>query len=266
MPARGAAFYAVARGRRVGTFRTWPEAEAQVKGFPNARYKKFDGRAEAEAFITQHRAPANAAPPAAAPRTRKRPAAVIDVDAEDAVARAAPPPPTERPSKRRRLEVVDAVRAARDEAAAMAARASVYPMHAPCTLYFDGASKGNPGLAGGGCWLATATGEPLWELYDRLPKKATNNEAEYHGLLLGLRRLCQERRPHVLIRGDSKLVLLQVQGVWKAHLPHIQKLRDEACRYIDELTAIPGARLSYEHVLRARNAKADALANRACGM
>ncbi|MFH4978052.1 hypothetical protein AB6A40_004761 [Gnathostoma spinigerum] len=45
--------YAVARGRSVGVFKTWKECESQVKGFKNARYKKFQSEAEALEFIRQ---------------------------------------------------------------------------------------------------------------------------------------------------------------------------------------------------------------------
>eukprot|EP01063_Lacrimia_lanifica_P000874 TRINITY_DN10424_c1_g1_i1.p1 TRINITY_DN10424_c1_g1~~TRINITY_DN10424_c1_g1_i1.p1 ORF type:complete len:675 (+),score=44.49 TRINITY_DN10424_c1_g1_i1:147-2027(+) len=50
-------WYAVARGRQVGLFPTWAEAEALVKGFPNARFKKFAARADAEVFVAEHRGP-----------------------------------------------------------------------------------------------------------------------------------------------------------------------------------------------------------------
>ena len=47
-------FYAVARGKKVGIYPTWPECQAQVKGFPNARYKKFTTRPEAADFISEN--------------------------------------------------------------------------------------------------------------------------------------------------------------------------------------------------------------------
>jgi ribonuclease HI len=47
-------FYAVANGRRVGVFSTWKECQDSVKGFPNARFKKFETREEAEQFIHPH--------------------------------------------------------------------------------------------------------------------------------------------------------------------------------------------------------------------
>lgn len=44
-------FYAVAKGRTTGIFKTWPECEAQVKGFPGAKYKKFDSEESAQGFV-----------------------------------------------------------------------------------------------------------------------------------------------------------------------------------------------------------------------
>ncbi|MCM1295860.1 MAG: ribonuclease H family protein [Muribaculaceae bacterium] len=55
-------YYAVKNGRRTGVFATWPECEAQVKGFPGAVYKSFKSQAEAEAFAAG--APAGTSVPA----------------------------------------------------------------------------------------------------------------------------------------------------------------------------------------------------------
>ncbi|XP_053663175.1 ribonuclease H1-like [Anopheles marshallii] len=51
---RAMPFYAVAKGRQVGIFATWPECQAQVNGFTGARFKKFTTKAEAQQFITTH--------------------------------------------------------------------------------------------------------------------------------------------------------------------------------------------------------------------
>uniref|UniRef100_A0A182WQW2 Ribonuclease H1 n=1 Tax=Anopheles minimus TaxID=112268 RepID=A0A182WQW2_9DIPT len=47
-------FYAVAKGRQVGIFATWPECQAQVQGFTGARFKKFSTQSEAQQFVTTH--------------------------------------------------------------------------------------------------------------------------------------------------------------------------------------------------------------------
>lgn len=54
------AFYAVAKGRQVGVFNTWPEAKAQVDGFKFPKFRKFGTRAEADKFISENSAPAAA--------------------------------------------------------------------------------------------------------------------------------------------------------------------------------------------------------------
>ncbi|VDD90197.1 unnamed protein product [Enterobius vermicularis] len=48
-------FYAVARGKNPGVYKTWPECEKQVKGYTNARYKKFENEADALAFIDRYK-------------------------------------------------------------------------------------------------------------------------------------------------------------------------------------------------------------------
>ncbi len=55
----GGAFYAVAKGRRVGVFSTWAECERQVKGFTGAKYKKFPTLAEAQEFASGTRSEAS---------------------------------------------------------------------------------------------------------------------------------------------------------------------------------------------------------------
>ena len=47
-------FYAVAKGRKIGIFNTWPECQAQITGFAGPKFKKFETRDEAQAFISQH--------------------------------------------------------------------------------------------------------------------------------------------------------------------------------------------------------------------
>ncbi|MCL6568149.1 MAG: ribonuclease H family protein [Meiothermus silvanus] len=53
-------WYAVARGRRPGLYRTWSEAEAQLRGYPGGLHRSFCDRAEAEEWLRSHRAPAEA--------------------------------------------------------------------------------------------------------------------------------------------------------------------------------------------------------------
>ncbi|MFJ5555904.1 bifunctional RNase H/acid phosphatase [Streptomyces sp. NPDC093250] len=122
----------------------------------------------------------------------------------------------------------------------------------------DGGSRGNPGPAGYGVVVRdAATGETLAEVAEYIGF-ATNNVAEYRGLLAGLtaaRALDPEARVHV--RMDSKLVIEQMTGRWKIKHPLIKPLAAEAAR------VLPPEQVTYEWVPRERNQHADRLANEA---
>ncbi|WP_240661316.1 MULTISPECIES: bifunctional RNase H/acid phosphatase [unclassified Streptomyces] len=122
----------------------------------------------------------------------------------------------------------------------------------------DGGSRGNPGPAGYGAVVSdAATGETLVEAAEYIGV-ATNNVAEYRGLLAGLtaaRELDPGARVHV--RMDSKLVIEQMTGRWKIKHPAMKPLAAEAAR------VFPRERVTYEWIPRERNKHADRLANEA---
>jgi ribonuclease HI len=122
--------------------------------------------------------------------------------------------------------------------------------------YFDGASRGNPGEAGAGACLVGDGGEVVWECAEYLGVK-TNNEAEYTALLRLLAEVRSRGLVELEIRGDSKLVVCQVERKWKINLPHLKALASEAWRLMD------GMRIRLTWVPRERNKLADALSNRA---
>ncbi len=120
----------------------------------------------------------------------------------------------------------------------------------------DGGSRGNPGTAAGGAVVIDpSTGEILAEI-GRYVGIATNNVAEYHGLLRGIEvatRIAPTARLHV--RMDSKLVVEQMSGRWKIKHPDMQLLARRAHE------ALAGRTATFEWVPRAQNARADAVAN-----
>ncbi|MEU6170479.1 bifunctional RNase H/acid phosphatase [Streptantibioticus parmotrematis] len=122
----------------------------------------------------------------------------------------------------------------------------------------DGGSRGNPGPAGYGAVVAdAASGETLVEAAEYIGT-ATNNVAEYRGLIAGLRAAYQlDPDATILVRMDSKLVVEQMSGRWKIKHPGMQPLAAEA-RGI-----FPPDRVSYEWIPRSRNKHADRLANEA---
>ncbi|MFE8986998.1 bifunctional RNase H/acid phosphatase [Streptomyces collinus] len=122
----------------------------------------------------------------------------------------------------------------------------------------DGGSRGNPGPAGYGAVVSdAATGETLRETAEYIGV-ATNNVAEYRGLLAGLlaaRELDPDATVHV--RMDSKLVIEQMSGRWKIKHPGMKPLATQASR------VFPPGRVTYEWMPRAQNKHADRLANEA---
>ncbi|MFI6410942.1 bifunctional RNase H/acid phosphatase [Streptomyces sp. NPDC050585] len=122
----------------------------------------------------------------------------------------------------------------------------------------DGGSRGNPGPAGyGAVVLDPVTGEALAEAAEYIGV-ATNNVAEYKGLLAGL-RAARELAPDasVRVRMDSKLVVEQMSGRWKIKHPDMKPLAAEAARIY------PPGQVTYEWIPRERNKHADRLANEA---
>ncbi|MBM4177327.1 ribonuclease HI family protein, partial [Candidatus Gribaldobacteria bacterium] len=96
-------------------------------------------------------------------------------------------------------------------------------------IYIDGGSRGNPGPAAFACVF-----ENLNKEYSQTIGKATNNEAEYQGLIFALKKakalLGKEKIRQVVleIKSDSELLVKQMQGKYKIKEPNIQKLFLEA--------------------------------------
>ncbi|MGW2520828.1 bifunctional RNase H/acid phosphatase [Streptomyces sp. NPDC001617] len=122
----------------------------------------------------------------------------------------------------------------------------------------DGGSRGNPGPAGyGSVVLDATTGETLVEAAEYIGV-ATNNVAEYRGLLAGLRAAHQlDPAATVHVRMDSKLVVEQMSGRWKIKHPDLKPLAMEAAR------VFAADRVTYEWIPREQNKHADRLANEA---
>ncbi|MFG2374406.1 bifunctional RNase H/acid phosphatase [Streptomyces sp. NPDC048504] len=122
----------------------------------------------------------------------------------------------------------------------------------------DGGSRGNPGPAGYGSVVIDATtGETLAEAAEYIGI-ATNNVAEYRGLLAGLRTAhALDPSASVHVRMDSKLVVEQMSGRWKIKHPDMKPLAAEAA------TVFPPEQVTYEWIPRAENKHADRLANEA---
>lgn len=121
--------------------------------------------------------------------------------------------------------------------------------------YIDGGARGNPGPAGYGVRVERPDGTLVEELHGALGV-ATNNVAEYNGLLAALQWAVDHGEREVHIRADSELLVRQMRGEYKVKHPGLQPLAARArllCMQLD--------RVVFEHVRRAQNAEADRLSN-----
>jgi len=121
--------------------------------------------------------------------------------------------------------------------------------------YIDGGARGNPGPAGYGVRIEAADGSLIEELHGPLGI-ATNNVAEYNGLLAALRWAIAHGHRELHIRADSELLVKQMRGEYKVKNAGLQPLAAQARLLIMEL-----GRVTFEHVRRELNKEADRLSN-----
>ena len=122
----------------------------------------------------------------------------------------------------------------------------------------DGGSRGNPGPAGYGAVVRDAdTGQVLREVAAGIGV-ASNNVAEYRGLIAGLEAALDLGADEVDVRMDSLLVVNQMKGEWKVKHEAMKPLASQAAALVRRLPAV-----RFAHVPRAQNAHADRLANEA---
>jgi len=124
-------------------------------------------------------------------------------------------------------------------------------------LYCDGASRGNPGPAGAGCALYNPQGELAAQASEFLGE-ATNNVAEYRALLLGLKLARDQGVTRLRIFADSQLLVRQLTGRYRVKSLHLLPLWQQVRKELQHFEAC-----AIDHVPRAENREADALANEA---
>ena len=123
------------------------------------------------------------------------------------------------------------------------------------TAYIDGGARGNPGPAGYGAYIVDDDGAVLAELFAPLGK-ATNNVAEYSGLLAALRWAIERGLSRLHIRADSLLLVEQMRGNFRVKNQGLQPLYREAQQLAGQVGVV-----TYEHVRRELNKDADRLSN-----
>jgi len=123
--------------------------------------------------------------------------------------------------------------------------------------YIDGGARGNPGPAGFGVRVETDGGELVEEFCESIGI-ATNNVAEYRGLVAALEWARAHGHHTVHVRSDSLLLVQQMLGKYKVKNAGLQTLHAKASLLAHEI-----GRVTFEHVRREWNAHADRLANEA---
>ena len=124
-------------------------------------------------------------------------------------------------------------------------------------LSTDGGARGNPGPAAYGYVLETEDGHVL-DARGEAIGTATNNVAEYRGLIAGLESALQRGVEELEVVSDSELVVKQMEGEYKVKNETLKELQLEASELASRLR-----RVSYTAVRRAHNELADSLVNEA---
>ena len=124
-------------------------------------------------------------------------------------------------------------------------------------VHVDGGARGNPGPAAAAAVVSSPEGEVLDEAAVTIGR-ATNNVAEYRGLLLGLERARALGATEVDVVNDSELIAHQVNGRYKVKHADMKPLHAEALAALRDFE-----RWSLRPVRREQNADADALVNQA---
>ncbi|MGV0717231.1 bifunctional RNase H/acid phosphatase [Mycolicibacterium sp. XJ662] len=122
----------------------------------------------------------------------------------------------------------------------------------------DGGSRGNPGPAGYGTVVWSQDRATMLAESKQAIGYATNNVAEYRGLIAGLQKAAELGASEVEVHMDSKLVVEQMAGRWRVKHPDLAPLHQQATALSTQFD-----RVSYEWIPRAKNSYADRLANQA---
>jgi ribonuclease HI len=122
-------------------------------------------------------------------------------------------------------------------------------------VYSDGASRGNPGPASFGAVIIDPEGKVRHEVSERLGV-ATNNVAEYRGLIAGLEAALALGARRVEVRMDSELLVRQAIGRYRVKNPGLVPLHNRVLGLRAQFDEV-----IFRHVPRQLNKRADALAN-----
>ena len=123
------------------------------------------------------------------------------------------------------------------------------------TAYFDGGARSNPGPAGYGVYIVDDAGTVVAELSGSLGI-ATNNVAEYNGLIAALQWAIDNNLSAISIKGDSLLIIEQMRGNYKVKNEGLKPLHMKARMLVMQI-----GNVKFDHVPREKNKEADRLSN-----
>ena len=124
-------------------------------------------------------------------------------------------------------------------------------------LQFDGCSKKNPGLSGAGAVIYKYSKE-IWSGDLFVGTNATNNYAEYSGLIIGLEKAVELNIKTLYVEGDSLLVINQMTGKYKCNSENLIEPHNKATELAAKFDSI-----NFVHIFRNKNVRADELSNKA---
>ncbi|XP_024531984.1 uncharacterized protein LOC112346706 [Selaginella moellendorffii] len=231
--------YAVRKGRQPGIYESWDQCKRQTDGFKGCEYKSFSSFSDAESYM-------NGISPT------KTEAVLRSVMGDAAVAKPRP-----------KIACISADAVSAEELVHVSSsscskvKQGAVPIQAGRVyqVEFDGASKGNPGRAGAGALLKDPDGNVECEMSEGVGH-ATNNVAEYRGLILGLKTALDKGIKKIIVKGDSKLVCEQIMEHWKVRNEGLKDLWQEAMYLKSQFLEF-----KIQHVDREFNPLADQLAN-----
>ena len=250
-------WYAVRKGRTPGIYTSWDDCKAQTQHFGGAIFKSFKTKNEAEAFMKGSSGTSGSLMSSVDP-TKKR--SMDSLRSDDEIGQRSTSVVST--SKKVKLNCPDNFKS--DETLTV-------------IIYFDGGSRGNPGLSGAGCILKTSRGDQELETVKirSFLGRATNNFAEYTGLLCGLNEALAMvlkanayRRIDISVKGDSNLIINQMNEVYQCKHKDLRPLFFECKEAVQSvqrqcIEAKQQLSIDFQHVYRNANKEADALANEA---
>jgi ribonuclease HI len=288
-------YYAVKKGRKTGIFQTWDDCKSQTHKYQGSIFKSFKTMSEAQQYM-------NISGGVSSTRPSSYSSIVREVDVRRvADTRIATAPNVRKPV--RDAKARGSLNGAEHNSSSSELNNANMMILLKIEMYFDGGSRGNPGLGGSGAHVITTfaknddnsnnisdnneeeKGHQSIKRIRHYCGRCTNNIAEYTGLTEGLKHIkntidkfCTENQEsirkgliQVKIFGDSNLIVKQMNGTNAVKNPGLKVKYQECQSIIDAMKKNVNTvfdkeielSISFQHVYRENNTDADILANEA---